>query len=203
MGLQLVLAIGFIAFWILQGAPTLNVKEVVLYATPHYEFFIPSRSKHPPFIVGSRIYSCNLIRNEIPHRWRGRMNEDTILSLDMLKGGWQTILFNTFLAHKMRTQTMTGGYTSEFYAKEGTKGKSEILVRLHPDVARHMMRYGREHHYVDYSQFANMPLIKRPDYDPSKEPKYNMALKETGKERKRDAPIPEWMEEELRKSSNK
>ena len=40
MGLQLVLAIGFIAFWILQGAPTLNVKEMVLYATPHYEFFI-------------------------------------------------------------------------------------------------------------------------------------------------------------------
>ena len=171
-------------------------------AGPHYEWFIPSRSKHPPFIVGSRIYSCNLIRNDIPFRWRGRMNEDTILSLDILKGGYQTVLFNTFLAHKMRTQVMTGGYTSEFYAKEGTHHKSEILVRLHPDVARHMTRYGRDHHYVDYREFANIPLIKRDDYDPATEPVYNFRVKETGLGRKNeDAPIPKWLEEETQRSN--
>ena len=42
----------------------------------------------------SRIYSCNLIRTDIPYRWRGRYNEDTILSLDILRGGHCTLLFN-------------------------------------------------------------------------------------------------------------
>ncbi len=40
VGLQLLIAIGFVAAWLYKGAETLNVKEVVLYSTQHYEFFI-------------------------------------------------------------------------------------------------------------------------------------------------------------------
>lgn len=81
----------------------------VSMAGPNYHMFVIPRTKRPPFQVGTRIYSCNLIRNSVQMRWRGRWNEDTILSLDMLKAGWQTILFNAYLQFKTRTQLMRGG----------------------------------------------------------------------------------------------
>jgi len=136
--------------------------ENVGMAGPHYRFFADQRAKRPPFTLNSRVYSCNLIRNDLPLRWRGRYNEDTILSLDMLKSGWCTILFNAFLQNKMATQTVKGGNTDEFYAKEGTYPKSKMLVDLHPDVSRIAHRYGRWHHHVDYSVFKSLKLKKKP-----------------------------------------
>ena len=47
-----------------------------------YRFFIAPNQKYPPFVKNTRIYSCLLIDNACKHRWRGRYNEDTILSLD-------------------------------------------------------------------------------------------------------------------------
>lgn len=135
----------------------------VAMAGPHYRFFAPSNQKRPPFITNTRVYSCNLIRNDVPYRWRGRYNEDTILSLDMLKDGWCTIQFFAFLQEKMYTQTVKGGNTDEFYAKEGTRAKSEMQVRVHPDVSRLVWKYGRWHHHVDYSVFKKNHLIRKPD----------------------------------------
>lgn len=135
-------------------------------AGPNYSMFVPARYKRLPFITGTRIYSCNLIRNDLTFRWRGRYNEDTILSIDMLKAEWNTVQFNAFLQHKVRTQTMKGGNTEAFYAHEGTLPKSQMLVDVHPDVARITWKYGRWHHYVDYSVFRYIPLTKRPDYQP-------------------------------------
>jgi hypothetical protein len=143
---------------------------------PHYAFFIPSRAKKAPFVVGHRVYSCNLIRNDLPIRWRGRYNEDTILSLDILKAGWNTILFNAFLQQKMETQSMSGGNMEAFYAEEGTMPKSQMLVNAHPDVSRVVWKYGRWHHHVDYSSFENMPLIKDPNYKPLAENPYKMKM---------------------------
>jgi NADH:ubiquinone oxidoreductase subunit 5 (subunit L)/multisubunit Na+/H+ antiporter MnhA subunit len=40
VGLQLALAIGYTIWWAVSGAPTLNVKEWVLYRTHGYEFFV-------------------------------------------------------------------------------------------------------------------------------------------------------------------
>jgi NADH-quinone oxidoreductase subunit L len=40
VGLNLLLVIVFIGVWIFNGFPTLNIYDVVLYRTPHYEFFI-------------------------------------------------------------------------------------------------------------------------------------------------------------------
>ena len=36
-----------------------------------------------------------------------------------------------------------------------------MLVEEHPDVARLTWRYGRWHHYVDYSGFKRNKLIKK------------------------------------------
>ena len=138
----------------------LRYKNVAV-AGPHYDFFVLRKEKHEPFIVNSRIYSQLLIRNDIPFRWRGRYNEDTILCLDVLKAGWCTILFRVMLQKKLPTQKIGGGNTEEFYAKEGTALKSEILKKVYPELTRLVIRWGRQHHYIDYRQFNKTNRLKR------------------------------------------
>ena len=136
--------------------------ENVAMAGPQYFSFLPRKVKHKPFTLNTRIYSCNLIRNDVPFRWRGRYNEDTDLSLRMLKRRWCTILFNAFLQDKITTQQVKGGNTAEFYAKEGTLPKSMMQVAMHPDVSRIAWRFGRIHHHVDYRPFRANKLILKP-----------------------------------------
>lgn len=153
-------------FWRAMEDFALRYKNVAM-SGPHYAMFAPSSTKLPPFRHNTRIYSCNLIRNDVSFRWRGRYNEDTILSLDMLKAGWCTILYLAFLQEKLATQTIKGGNTDTVY-KNGTYDKSDMLVREHGDVAEHSEKYGREHHHVNYEVFKKNLLIKRDDYLPSK-----------------------------------
>lgn len=148
----------------------------IAMAGPQYWMFAPSRAKLPPFVVGTRIYSCNLIRNDVPFRWRGRYNEDTDLSLRMLKAHWQTVQFNAFLQYKLTTQTLTGGNTEAFYAEEGTLPKSQMLVNMHPDVTKLVKKFGRWHHYVNYLPYKDIPLMKRKDVEISENSAYNMKL---------------------------
>ena len=135
----------------------------VLMAGPNYEKFVPRRRSKNPITINTRIYSCNLIRNDTPFRWRGRYNEDTDLSLMILKSGACTIQFNAYLQEKVTTQKVKGGNTAEFYATEGTLHKSRMLVNTHPDVSRLVYRHNRWHHHVDYTRFAGNKLIKRED----------------------------------------
>jgi hypothetical protein len=134
----------------------------VAMAGPNYYMFVPrKRGDLKPFLANTRIYSCNLIKNDLPYRWRGRYNEDTILSLDMLKDGYCTIQFNAFMQLKTTTQKLRGGNSKEFYDKEGTFPKSQMQVKVHPDVSKVVWRFGRVHHYVDYSKFKGNKLIKK------------------------------------------
>lgn len=134
----------------------------VAQASPNYRFFVNPTEKYQPFITNTRIYSCLLIKNNIPYRWRGRYNEDTDLSLRILKDGYCTIQFNAFLQNKMVTQALKGGNTEQFYSKEGTYKKSKMLYDMHPDVVRIVWKYGRCHHYVDYvSHFSKNKLIRK------------------------------------------
>ena len=121
--------------------------------------FAPTRAKKKPFVTGTRIYSCNLIRTDVEQRWRGRYNEDTILSLDMLTAGYQTILFYAYIQNKLTTQKMKGGNTDSIYAN-GTTEKSVMLARLYPEITKVVHRFGRIHHHVDYSQWINKPLFR-------------------------------------------
>ena len=153
----------------------------VLMAGPNYDYFAKRKQIIPPFKTNTRIYSCNLIRNDAPYRWRGRYNEDTDLSLRMLKDGWCTIQFNAFLQCKTPTQIMSGGNTADFYAEEGTYPKSAMQVRLHPDVSRLVWKFGRVHHLVDYRPFLKNRLRKREDIDiPSGSNEYGMELFKAG-----------------------
>ena len=148
------------AMWKAMEDFVLRYKNVAM-AGPNYTMFAFGASKIPPFITNTRIYSCNLIRNDVKFRWRGRYNEDTILSLDMLKAGWCTIQFNAFLQGKINTQTIKGGNSDEFYFKEGTIAKSKMQVAVHPDVSKIVYKFGRVHHHVDYNRFKKQKLIKK------------------------------------------
>jgi len=142
----------------------------------NYDFFVQSKEVHPPFIRNTRIYSCLLIQNNIPYRWRGRYNEDTDLSLRVLKDGHCTIQFNAFIQEKAQTQTLKGGNTEEFYAKEGTLPKSKMLADLHPDCAKVTWKFNRWHHHVDYKRFKRNPLIKKDAPIPQGINNYGMRL---------------------------
>jgi hypothetical protein len=140
----------------------------VLMAGPNYRSFASQNASMPPFVKNTRIYSCNFIRNDSawrdgrPMRWRGRFNEDTILSLDMLTEGWCTVQFNAFLQDKLRTQVLGGGNTAEFYAGEGTANKSRMLKEAYPDYTELVWKFGREHHHVNYLPFKDTKLKRKP-----------------------------------------
>jgi hypothetical protein len=140
-----------------------NRYENVYIAGPNYYSFCKVTDAVPPFVLNTRIYSCLLIQNNIPYKWRGRYNEDTDLSLRVLKDGHCTIQFNAFLAGKVTTQRMSGGNTQDFYAQEGTLNKSQMLADLHPDVAKVVWKFNRWHHTVDYKPFKKNKLIRKDD----------------------------------------
>ena len=135
--------------------------ENIAQAGLNYAIFCPASEARPPIQLNTRIYSCILIRNDIPYRWRGRYNEDTDLSLRVLKDGWCTVQFNIALQGKRATQTMRGGNSETFYDKEGTYPKSKMLEDMHPDVAKVVWRFNRWHHYVNYRPFKKNKLIKK------------------------------------------
>lgn len=125
----------------------------------NYYSFCKSTDAVPPLVFNTRIYSCLLIDNHAGYRWRGRYNEDTDICLRVLKDGLCTVQFNAFLCGKVTTQRMRGGNSAEFYDKEGTKAKSQMLEDLHPDVSRVVWKFNRWHHHVDYSPYRfNCPI---------------------------------------------
>jgi len=129
----------------------------------NYYSFCKTTERIPPYYLNTRIYSCILIDNKIPYRWRGRYNEDTDLSLRVLKDGYCTVLFNAFLAGKVTTMRMKGGNTDELYQGEGRKLMAQALVDMHPDVVKMTWKFNRWHHQVDYRPFKANKLIKKPD----------------------------------------
>lgn len=132
--------------------------ENVALAGFNYRFFSKQRQKLNPAILNSRIYSCILIKNDIPYRWRGRYNEDTDLSIRVLKDGWCTVNFQAFLCNKMATMTVKGGNTDELYKGDGRLDMAKSLQEQHPDITRIVFKFGRWQHSVDYSGFKNNKL---------------------------------------------
>lgn len=143
-----------------------NRYENIALAGMQYLHFAPRKMKLPPFLLNTRIYSCILIKNDIPYRWRGRYNEDTDLSLRVLKDGWCTVLFYAFLAHKMATMTMKGGNTESLYKLQNEDGRllmAQSLQQQHPDVVKITRKWGRWQHQVDYRPFKYNQLRRKPN----------------------------------------
>jgi hypothetical protein len=141
-----------------------NRYENVVQSGMGYSIFCPCVERRPAIRFNTRLYSCQYIKNDLPFRWRGRYNEDTDLSLRILKAGYCTAEFNCFLIGKRATQTMSGGNTEEFYKNEGTFNKSKILVEMHPDVCTLTMKFNRDHHHVNYKVFKKNKLLFKDNY---------------------------------------
>jgi hypothetical protein len=135
--------------------------ENVALAGMQYFMFAPIKVKHEkPFDLNTRIYSCILIDNALPFRWRGRYNEDTDLSLRVLKAGYCTVLFYAFLADKNATMRMKGG-NEELYRGSGRLEMARSLLAQHPDVVSVISHWGRPQHHVDYRPFKSNALVRR------------------------------------------
>ena len=129
-----------------------------------YFMFIPRKTKLAPFRLNTRVYSCILLKNDLPHRWRGRYNEDTDLSIRVLKDGWCTILFQAFICDKATTMTMTGGNTEDLYEiQDGMLKMAQSLVDQHPDIVKISWKFNRWQHQVNYRPFKLNKLIKKPN----------------------------------------
>jgi len=140
--------------------------ENVAIAGFQYWMFAPRKVKLAPFALNTRIYSCILIQNDLPYRWRGRYNEDTDLSLRALKDGWCTVLFYAFICDKTATMTMKGGNTESLYEIENGRLKmAQSLVDQHPDVATITWKWNRWQHNVNYEPFKRNKLIRKPNAD--------------------------------------
>lgn len=133
--------------------------ENIAIAGLQYRFLGGSaRSKQAPFSLNQRIYSCLLIKNDIPYHWRGRYNEDTDLSIRVLRDGWVTCMFNIFRINKAATMTCKGGNTEELYKEDGRLKMAQSLQAQHPDIVKISWKWDRWQHQVDYSQFRNNQL---------------------------------------------
>jgi len=114
-----------------------------------------------PYYLNTRIYSCILIDNSIKHKWRGKYNEDTDLSLRVLKDGDCTMLLTWCYCNKAGTLSMKGGNTDDLYAKtHNRKEFAESLQKQHEDVVKVVWRYNRWHHEVNYKPFRNNELLR-------------------------------------------
>lgn len=138
-----------------------NRYENIALAGMNYQYLAKRKQKINPFILNTRIYSCILIKNDLPYRWRGRYNEDTDLSLRVLKDNYCTVLFNAFLYGKITTLTMKGGNTDELYKDNGRLKMAQSLQKQHPDVVRIVRKWGRWQHSVNYRPFKANKLIKK------------------------------------------
>lgn len=162
--------------------------ENVALAALQYEMFTIALQKHKPVAFNTRCYSCILILNRIPYRWRGRYNEDTDLSIRALKDGWATALVNQFVCKKMTTLKMKGGNTESLYKLgNGVDGRllmAQSLQQQHPDIVKIGRRWGRWQHVVDYRPFKRNKLILKNEFVGKKwEPnEYGMKLVKLGEQ---------------------
>ena len=146
----------------------------------NYAALAPAYSKRPPYYHNTRVYSCILLANDVYENgelyWRGKYNEDTDLSLRLMKAGYHTYLFNAFVCGKCATLTMKGGNTKEVYGidQAGTKQAragsdfdhrrafAESLHAQHPGEVKITQKFGRWHHHIDYRVFQNKKPTKKP-----------------------------------------
>lgn len=143
--------------------------ENIAMAGPHHKGFVPDRNDRTgPYLLNSRVYSCILLDTSLPDRWRGRYNEDTDLSLRLLKQGKCTLLFRALLMDKGTTvgvknaKPMKGGNTDNVYnSGDHRLAFAQSLADQHPDCVKVVWKFNRWHHEVDYSKFkGNRPILK-------------------------------------------
>lgn len=169
----------------------------VVMAGPHHRGFIVDRDKMRPITWNSRVYSCILLDTSLypEFKWRGRYNEDTDLSLRLLKAGYCTLLFRALYMGKAATYSggdanttgaLKGGNTDNVYnTNDHRLAFAKSLQKQHPDCVDVVWKYNRWHHQVDYSKFKrNKPIMKADVIPVATDDEYGMVLTKSKKKRK-------------------
>ena len=118
------------------------------------------------------------------------MNEDTDLSLRVLKDGDCTLLFRALQMDKHETthaasaKPMKGGNTDNVYGSDDhRRAFAESLRDQHPDCVSVVWKFNRWHHQVDYSAFSRNAPVLRPEVVVTDEPDdHDMTLVNCGGE---------------------
>ena len=133
---------------------------------------------YPPFYLNARCYTCFLVNNAIPYSWRYRYNEDTDMTLQVLAGGWCTVLFNTFNMWSPPTLTRQGGQMASSTANYNGNGRLRMarqLERVWPGVVTTKRRFHRAQHTVKNNwKGFDTPLKKKANPPPLQD--YRMTL---------------------------
>lgn len=138
----------------------------VAYSGFNYMGLCVPNKRTKPYLLNGRVYSCTLVNNSVPYRWRSIYNDDTDVCLQAFKDGLCTILFNAFLCDKTATMVLSGGNTDSLYKiKDGRLKMAQALVDLHPDVCTIKWKWDRWQHHVNYKPFRKNKLIKVDNYD--------------------------------------
>lgn len=122
--------------------------ENVALAGLNYQMFVTGKRGQPPFVLNVHVYSCTLILNSLPVRFRGFYNEDVDICLQVLSQGWCTVLLNAFMADKQRTMVVSGGQTDVVYSGDGRLKMARALERAWPGVVTVQWRFQRPQHVV-------------------------------------------------------
>jgi len=144
----------------------------------NYSMFMAASK--PPFNLNCHVYSCTLMLNAIPNRFRGIYNEDTDMCLQVLADGWCTVLINAFTADKEVSMQARGGNTKELYHGDGRTKMARALERRWKGVVTVGKRYSRAQHVIrDGWKRFDTPLKRKEGLVINKEPnEYGMRLEQ-------------------------
>lgn len=143
--------------------------ENVALAGLNYHAFVIGSKSQPPFCLNVHVYSCTLVLNAIPNRFRpapggerAPANEDVDMCLQVLADGWCTVLINAFMVEKRNTMTVKGGQTDVVYKNDGRLEMARALERVWPGVVRTARRFKRPQHVVAGAwRYFTTPLIPK------------------------------------------
>lgn len=130
-----------------------------------YSGFVIPQSCNKPFKYNVHVYSCMLILNKIPYRWRLKYNEDVDLCLQVLHDKYCTISLNYYCQQKTSTTAkMKGGNQSELYLNNNENKKLlkvKSLEMVWPQYVETTVRFNRPHHFVNWKKHFKHNLIKK------------------------------------------
>ena len=125
---------------------------------------VQNHRKNSQFSVNCKTYTCIRFRTDGPKiPWRSRFNDDVTISLDYEKRGFVNVSSKILAYQTPDTQAQKGGMTEAFH-QEGTLRKVKYLVKSYPETTFAILKFGRIHHFVDYSKFRQR-LARKPGYE--------------------------------------
>jgi hypothetical protein len=93
-----------------------------------------------PFTINCQAFTCVLVLNDLPYSWRGIHGHDTDFSLQVLTGGWCTILFHAF---QFEWSAISSGGNESVYKGDGRLRRARELQRRWPGLVKLIRQSGR------------------------------------------------------------